>query len=104
MLQCPSCKRKIANNDTCPRCGLELGDLQKIVARAQMDFIQGCKYLAAEEYRKALKAFRSSYKLHHTPHAGEGIIAALICQGLYKEALLKLFSFGYSECAGNKGQ
>ena len=96
-MECPSCKRKIEKEEYCPRCGMNLIELNKLTIKAERYILKGKKYITQKDFKKAFKAFKIANSLYHSSIAEKGIITSLICLGSYQRALRVALKCGYLE-------
>ena len=94
-MQCPACKRKIENEESCPRCGMNLTDLKRFTRNADRLILQGKRCLARKSFKDSLIAFQIANSLCGSSTAKKGIITSLICLGSYRRALRTAVKYGY---------
>lgn len=94
-LRCPTCRRRIEEEATCPRCGTEIETLRRIAEAADRLVAEGWRLLHAGDGRPdgrpdgasaALRAFEAAMRLRATEGARRGRIVALAACRRFPEA------------------
>jgi len=80
-MQCPNCRRTVNEEACCPRCGTELTVVRQLHSLADVYYNAGQKALQAQDFAKALTAFKSAFGLEHSERAQKGMSVTLIGLG-----------------------
>lgn len=102
MIQCPACKRHIEARPTaCPRCGMDLDQLYRLLDEAERRARRGRACLQRGEMSRALHEFRFSVRIRRSERATKGLAVAAMCAGSYEEALRSYLAL--DESFGRRG-
>lgn len=90
-LRCPTCRRRIEQEDACPRCGTEIETLRRIAEAADRLVAEGWRLLHASDGRPegasaALGAFEAAMRFRATEAARRGRVVALAACRRFPEA------------------
>ena len=87
---CPTCRRTVAGEEVCPRCGTDLRQLHRVAAWAQRRFREGVALLRRSRGTEAVAAFDAALRLRDSPAARHGRMVALAGDGRFAEALREI--------------
>ena len=90
MTACPTCRRSGINADICPRCGTDLGQLNRIVALAEYFSRDGRRLLRQSRNAEAVAAFDAALALYDSPASRRGRAVALAGASRFTEALREI--------------